>query len=290
MHEKKGFTKRAEEFLNGKGFYIVLFACVAVIGVSAWLLLFSEYSPLSLGGEEEDYLDAMAPSEETSNPVDLREDQELELGDDSQPQSGGETQIEGQDKESGETIPDHQAEDALTVVESGGEPAPAESEEPAEPSDTAQEPSPEEAAAQSGPTAEDLNFIWPIIGEVTVLHSPESLIYDETMGDWRTHQGIDIAAQKGTKVTAACAGTVTDIYEDDMYGTTVKIDHGAGVVSIYSNLASVPTVVVGDNVTEGAVIGSVGDTALAETADADHLHLAFTVDGVFVDPLDLLPA
>lgn len=39
MEKKKSFSQRLEAFFAGKGFYIVLFLCVAVIGVSAWVLL-----------------------------------------------------------------------------------------------------------------------------------------------------------------------------------------------------------------------------------------------------------
>ena len=37
--KKKGFGESLEAFFAGKGFYIVLFLCVAVIGVSAWAML-----------------------------------------------------------------------------------------------------------------------------------------------------------------------------------------------------------------------------------------------------------
>ena len=278
MHDKKGFTKRAEEFLSGKGFYIVLFVCVAVIGVSAWLLLFSEYSPLDLGDAQEDYLDVMADIDEASAPIDLRDDGELESGDDTQPQPGAGTQEEDGGTPSGQGgtgVPDT---GALTV-ELGN----TQDEAGTQPQETAAE------APEPSVTVEDLSFIWPLSGSISVEYSPDALIYDKTMGDWRTHDGIDIGAQIGTKVMAISDGTVTDISQDDMMGTTVTIDHGAGVVSIYSNLASVPTVVVGDSVTMGSVIGSVGDTSLAETSEVAHLHLSMTVDGESADPTDYLP-
>lgn len=49
-------------------------------------------------------------------------------------------------------------------------------------------------------------------------------------------------------------------------GTTVVVEHGGGLTSTYSNLASVPTVAVGDTVGAGSVLGSVGGTAIAESA------------------------
>jgi len=70
----------------------------------------------------------------------------------------------------------------------------------------------------------------------------------------------------------------------------VEITHGAGLVSIYANLAAVPTVAAGEQVTVGQVIGAVGDTALCEIGEVYHLHFAMRCNGESVDPADWLPA
>jgi murein DD-endopeptidase MepM/ murein hydrolase activator NlpD len=99
------------------------------------------------------------------------------------------------------------------------------------------------------------------------------------MADWRTHAAIDIAAEIGTTVIAAASGTVKSVYSDDLYGTTVTIDHGGGLVSLYANLAALPAVSEGEYVGVGDVIGSVGATAIAEAGDVTHLHFAMIIDG-----------
>jgi murein DD-endopeptidase MepM/ murein hydrolase activator NlpD len=132
-------------------------------------------------------------------------------------------------------------------------------------------------------------FTWPVKGSVLREYAVETLAYDETMGDWRTHDGVDIAATAGTQVMAPAGGTVTDLYEDDLMGTTVVILHADGVMSTCSNLAAVPTVEVGDTVRTGDIIGSVGATALAESGEASHLHLSMSKNGLSVDPLSYLP-
>jgi murein DD-endopeptidase MepM/ murein hydrolase activator NlpD len=48
-------------------------------------------------------------------------------------------------------------------------------------------------------------------------------------------------------------------------------------------------VYVGDTVSVGEIIGSVGDTALCETNEVAHLHFAMSLDGAGVDPADYLP-
>ena len=124
----------------------------------------------------------------------------------------------------------------------------------------------------------------PLVGEEIAAFSVDELRYNETFGDWRTHDGIDIAAEVGTQVLAACSGTVTQVIDDDLMGTSVTIAHDGGYETIYSNLQSVPTVSEGQHVSAGEVIGSVGCTSIAEFAIPAHLHFGVTKDGVPCDP------
>ena len=98
-----------------------------------------------------------------------------------------------------------------------------------------------------------------------------------------------LAADPGAQVMAPAGGTVADVGQDDMMGTTVTILHADGVMSTCANLAAVPNVEIGDTVRTGDIIGSVGRTALGESAEASHLHLSMTKDGVSVDPVSFLP-
>lgn len=132
-------------------------------------------------------------------------------------------------------------------------------------------------------------YTWPVKGDIVSPFSLEVLAYDETMGDWRTHSGVDIFAQPGTRVLAMSSGTVSRVYTDELMGSTVVIDHGEGLVSYYHNLTASPTVSEGDEVVTGTVIGAVGDTAIAESGRPSHLHLEVSLDGRAVDPVDYLP-
>ena len=128
----------------------------------------------------------------------------------------------------------------------------------------------------------------PVVGETAAVFSMEELAYSETMGDWRTHDGIDIAAAPGAPVCAACVGTVIDVRDDDLMGATVVISHAGGYDTLYSNLQELPAVSVGDDVVAGQIIGAVGETALSETSQPSHLHFGVTKDGEFIDPLEFL--
>ena len=128
----------------------------------------------------------------------------------------------------------------------------------------------------------------PLVGEEVAAFSVDELKYNETLGDWRTHDGVDIAAEVGTQVLAACSGTVTQVIDDDLMGTSVTIAHDGGYETVYSNLQSVPTVSEGQEVSAGEVIGSGGCTSIAEFAVPAHLHFAVTKDGVPCDPKEFL--
>ena len=204
------------------------------------------------------------------------------------------------------TLIPHSVVDEPVVEETTPIPAPitpiSATPEPVVKTPTIPEPEPEPAApVQSAVEVEVLDDIYvdvaptppvlivdPLVGETVAAFSMDALQYSPTMGDWRTHDGVDIAADPGTQVCAASSGTVLDVRDDEWMGTTVVISHDGGYDTVYANLQSTPTVEVGDYVTAGQVIGSVGKTALGESAEPPHLHFAVTKDGEYVDPSEFL--
>lgn len=129
-------------------------------------------------------------------------------------------------------------------------------------------------------------FSPPCVGGLLQEFSTESLLYNQTLDDWRVHMGVDISAPLGTKVKAIADGIVSNKYEDFRHGYTVIIDHDGGFRSVYSNLSELDTAVIGSRVVRGTVISSVGDTTLYETIADTHLHLELMKDGVHVNPLE----
>lgn len=131
-------------------------------------------------------------------------------------------------------------------------------------------------------------IVSPLQGEVLTAFSVDQLVYNATLADWRTHDGVDISAKPGTTVLAACSGTVTVVEEDPMMGTRVVIDHAGGYQTTYANLQATPAVEEGDLVSAGEIIGAVGTTAKAEAAQSPHLHFSVTKDGDVIDPEQFL--
>ena len=245
---KRTWFEKLGDFVLGKGFYIVLFLCVATIGISGYYLIHSV----------------------TNDP-----EQQLE------PVTGNPTI----------TLPDESAAVPVKPV-LPVQPEPEPDDPPARAQTATQtpqaEPSPSEQPAPE-PAKAPAVYTWPVKGEILRGYSLEVLAYDETMGDWRTHSGIDIAADVGIKVLCTSDGTVQAVYQDDLMGSTVVVDHGDGLTSAYSNLSDNPAVTVGQEVETGTVLGTVGSTAIAESASASHLHLEMTKDGTAVDPVNYLP-
>lgn len=144
-----------------------------------------------------------------------------------------------------------------------------------------------ESETDAQPVAPRL-VVAPLVGEEVAAFSVDELKYNETLGDWRTHDGIDIAAEVGTQVIAACSGVVTAVRDDDMMGTLVTIAHDDGYETTYANLRSSPGVGEGQYVSAGEVIGAVGSSSIAEFSMPAHLHFSVSKDGVPCDPAEFL--
>lgn len=127
-------------------------------------------------------------------------------------------------------------------------------------------------------------YVMPLDGEIIGNHSAGELVKYEALNEWRTHDGIDIAAEAGTEIKAAADGKVKSVTNDPLWGTVIEITHDKGITSIYSGLAEEPSVKAGDEVKSGDVIGVLGDTNLAEIDKNSHLHFAMKENGKFIDP------
>ena len=126
----------------------------------------------------------------------------------------------------------------------------------------------------------------PLDGTTVTVFSMTELLYDATMADWRTHDGIDVQAEEGAAVKTAAGGTVQSVTDDELMGTTVVIDHEGGYSTRYSSLQKDVPVTAGQQVVAGEVIGRVGTTSAAESQMGPHLHFSVSRDGAVIDPRD----
>jgi len=105
------------------------------------------------------------------------------------------------------------------------------------------------------------------------------------------HTGQDLAAPVGTPIRAVLAGTVTTAGWAGAYGNLVVIDHGRGLTTWYAHQDHL-TVTVGQRVTAGETVGSVGFTGNVKPVGpaGAHLHFEVRIDGSPVDPVPWLAA
>jgi len=97
----------------------------------------------------------------------------------------------------------------------------------------------------------------------------------------RPHLGVDVAAPRGTRVSAPAPGRVKFVGRKVGYGLVVELNHGEGITTRYAHLRS-SAVQVGEQVTRGEAIAAVGTSGLST---GPHLHYEVLVHGRQVDPL-----
>ena len=116
----------------------------------------------------------------------------------------------------------------------------------------------------------------------------DELIYNETLKQWETHNGVDLQVASGSKVYSILDGEVVDVYSNVLEGTVVVIEHDNGLQSTYGSLDSELSVEVGDSISRGEEIGTVAATAYSEADAGTHLHFSLTENDKKVDPASYL--
>jgi len=106
--------------------------------------------------------------------------------------------------------------------------------------------------------------------------------YGGKVVDHQTHLGYDFASVRKAPVPAPNDGVVVLARYLGIYGNTVVIDHGYGLMSLLGHLSSI-SVQEGQKVSRGDVIGNTGATGLA---GGDHLHFGMLLQGLPVNPIE----
>ena len=107
-----------------------------------------------------------------------------------------------------------------------------------------------------------------------------SYIYQGKKIDEQDHVGFDLSVVQHYPIEAANDGKVILAEYFGIYGNTVLIDHGAGLISLYGHMSSID-VKPGEMVKKKQSLGKSGETGLA---GGDHLHFGMFLHGVPVDP------
>ena len=131
------------------------------------------------------------------------------------------------------------------------------------------------------PTAETPN-IWPVAGPISSYYG-----YRTSPGGIGStfHDGVDIAGDYGTPISATAAGTVTQAGWVGGYGYLVEVKHADGIVTRYGHNSAV-LVYEGQHVDQGSMIALMGSTG---NSTGPHCHYEVRIHGEAVDPMYFLP-
>jgi len=268
-----GMKNRLGKLIEKDGFYIILFICVCVVAVTTVLVSkrnLTEKNKDNLS-QKEDFV-IVNDELDLESSLDISEAMEDKIEEESIkdiPEMEEETEEEIRE----ETYGDEEAEE--TMAEGDDEEG---IEEDLEFIDKEIPPTSTEA------------MMAPVEGVMGTDFTEDNLIYSETLEEWTAHKGIDILAEEGSQVVAALSGKVQEVYNDQLWGIVIILDHGNGLMTKYANLSTGDMVQEGSQIGKGEVIGKVGKTASIEMMMKPHVHFEVIKDGISVDPKEYVPA
>lgn len=261
--QKGNPIERVLRFVKRKSFYIVLGLCAVAIAVSGYILFFTgeeeQPDPVLSGREiQQDRQTVSGSASDVTIPTPEQTEQEK------QPEPAAPQPVETAD------VPADQPP-AQTTVSQPGEEKP-------------------EAKETGAKVQEKLPvFTFPVRGaEVQREYSGAQLVFDETMGDWRTHNGTDFVCDEGDEVMAVLDGVVERIYEDGLLGACVVLDHGADLKSLYCGLTVAEGLREDQKLSAGQTLGRASGSILSESAQSCHVHLELRESGQLIDPMSVL--
>ena len=263
MKKKKSAASRSmlRRAIENKGFYIALFSLMVLVGFSIYA------RRLQSGGGDVSFDDEAWQEAVQESGIDIGKDsetaeQDLKIGEtNTAPRQAPEKQTESTEKAEPEGKPAAAENDMSAAVETM-------------------------ASAESADKPFSMQM--PCGGKVIAACSVDDLVYCKAMDDWRTHNGTDIAAAEGDSVKAAADGVVSQVYEDDLLGVVVVLDHGNGISSLYGNLQSYDFIRTGTQVHAGDIIGGVGKPGALEKELEPHLHFEVIKDGEYQNPSEFM--
>ncbi len=126
---------------------------------------------------------------------------------------------------------------------------------------------------------------WMVPVSYVKLTSPFGFREQPTAGASTYHQGVDLAAPKGTPIVASRGGTVTTAGSSGSLGLYVIVNHGDGFSSLYAHMEFI-SVSSGQAVSAGQQLGGVGRSGITT---GYHLHFGIMNNGAYVNPAAYVP-
>lgn len=139
------------------------------------------------------------------------------------------------------------------------------------------------------PTVGKITFIMPV-ANATVLkeYTDNTIVFNKTLGVYTGHMGIDFTAPAGTEVVCVYDGVIESIVTSYLQGTTITVDHGGDLKTVYNSIEANEALYEGAKVSGGTVLGYVSDNNRQEYKDGPHLHFEVLKEGKKLDPTQYL--
>ena len=139
------------------------------------------------------------------------------------------------------------------------------------------------------PTVAEIAFIMPVAdGSVLKEYTAASVVYNKTLGIYTGHLALDIGGSADAKVFAAYDGEVESITNGYLEGTTVTLDHGNGLKTVYNSIEVDDNLSIGDKVVKGDELGIISTNNRQEYKDGAHLHFEVWENGEKISPFKYL--
>ena len=139
------------------------------------------------------------------------------------------------------------------------------------------------------PVSGKVSFIMPCEGaSVIKSYTENTLVFNSTLGAYMGHMGIDFAASEGAEVVCVYDGVIESITTSYLTGTTVIVNHGNDLKTVYNSIDANEALYEGATVKQGAVLGYVSANNLQEYKDGPHLHFEVIKGGDKINPNDYL--
>lgn len=131
-------------------------------------------------------------------------------------------------------------------------------------------------------------FCMPVNNGSVIKDYVETMVFNSTLNKYTVHLAMDFSASAGSDVVCVYDGVIESITSNYLTGTTIVIDHGNDLKTVYNSLESSETISVGQTLKKGDIIGQVVNTNLTEYNDGAHLHFEVMEKGENVNPLNYL--
>ena len=263
--------EQLKRFLRDKGFALALLAClVAAAAAGVWAVR-------TVRDELKENLDGLNEPDSTSTLPGIDEDltiiPEEEYPEWQQPTTPAANSVANVPK----ADPAPRAGSSASSAASSGQ---------ASGSGSVREPSVLQSASSPASSSAAPASTQPVSGRVLNGYSGDELVYNKTLGDWRTHNGVDYACAQDAAVSAPVNGKVTAVETDGRWGGVVSIEDGEGRVWRVCGTADVQ-VKAGDTVSTGQTLGRAGNIP-NECTEETHVHLEVLEGDKYLDPAKLI--